>query len=73
MRDQWSVIVLVMIVYSHNYIIPSVSLILNVHLQRGIGLTSLVAVMHSSDWVAYSTAQDKIYFVNTQTQGLHNQ
>ena len=40
------------------------------HPQRGIGLSSLVAVMHSPDWVAYSTAQDKIYFVNTQTQGL---
>lgn len=42
------------------------------HTQRGVGLSSLVAVMHSADWIAYSTAEDKIYFVNTQTQGLQS-
>ena len=38
--------------------------------QKGIVLSSLLAVMHSPDWIVYGTAEDKIYFVNTQTQGL---
>ena len=38
--------------------------------QKGVVLSSLLAVMHSPEWIAYSTAEDKIYFVNTQTQGL---
>lgn len=39
-------------------------------MQRGVLLSCLAAVMHSSDWIAYSTAGDKIYFVNTQTRGV---
>lgn len=38
--------------------------------QRGIEPSALAAVMHSDQWTAHSTAEDKIYYVNTQTKGI---
>ena len=37
--------------------------------QKGIDPSALVAVMYSDQWRAHITNEDKIYFVNTQSQG----
>ena len=38
-------------------------------MQRGIEPLALAAVMHSEQWTAHSTADDKIYYVDTMTKG----
>ena len=37
--------------------------------QNGIPPASLAAVLRSPQWKAYTTAEDKIYYVNVATQG----
>ena len=39
-------------------------------MQRGIEPLALAAVMYSEQWTAHSTAEDKIYYVNTKTKGI---
>jgi len=38
-------------------------------LQKGIQPEALAAVLHSSDWLAYTTTEEKVYYVNARTQG----
>lgn len=47
-------------------------LLLSIHTykQKGIEPSALAAVMHSDQWRAHITNEDKIYYVNTQSQGI---
>lgn len=38
--------------------------------QNGTAPGSLASVLHSPQWNAYATPEDKIYYVNIATQGL---
>ena len=47
----------------------SVWVLANIFMQKGIQPSALAAVIRSPQWLAYSTEEDKLYYVSTETQG----